>query len=89
MQADWFIASVSSTDTELKEEHKDALLKHALAFLAAGGHLSWSEWAMLSEESRTAFQTAGELVEQARCRVLVAEMAGFIVQLTEGAKSGH
>lgn len=89
MQPDWFIASVSEASTELKPEHTEALLKHAVKFMEGGGHLSWSEWAMLSEVSRDVFAQAGGLVEQARARMLVAEAAQFMVQLTAGAKSGH
>ena len=36
----------------------------ARVFLGSGGHLTWSEWAMLSPESRAAFASAGEALRQ-------------------------
>jgi len=77
MDALWKTAGIN-TDVEISEDVQGLLVDAALGFLRAGGVLSLADYAMLSAESRAAFQAAQD--------ALSVQQAARIGQAAQGPR---
>jgi hypothetical protein len=84
MNGDWFLARHLTTDGELSEDQKAALVGLAMDMVRSG--LSAHDWLMLSNDSREIFAKAGDKVwaERAALMALMLKNPVKAAQIIEG-----